>query len=165
MLCYLDKFDERYLRQEYVGWLNDSELMKYSEQRHYSHTVASCSEYVDSFKGSENLLYAVIDIKSKRHVGNINAYIDRFNQTADVGILIAVGGCGYGISAWNQMLDRLFSPAFNIRKVNAGAMSENSGMIGIFEKSGMSHEYTKVRHFCFEQRLCDMKVYYKECPL
>ena len=162
MQCYLDKFTEKYVTQKYVGWLNDPVLMKYSEQRHYSHDINSCIRYVNSFKETNNLLYAVVDSNTHQHVGNINAYIDSFNQTADVGVLIGVGGHGYGLSAWNQMLDRLFSANLSIRKVTAGTMSENKGMLRIFEKSGMSYEYTKIRHFCFKQRLVDMKVYFKE---
>jgi [ribosomal protein S5]-alanine N-acetyltransferase len=162
MRCYLDEFTEKYVTQKYVGWLNDPVLMKYSEQRHYRHCLRSCTEYVDSFKETSNLLYAVVDSNTHQHVGNINAYIDSFNQTADVGILIAVGGNGYGLCAWSKMLDRLFSADLGIRKVTAGTMTENKAMLRIFEKSGMSHEYTKLRHFCFEQRLIDMKVYFKE---
>ena len=41
-------------------------------------------------------------------------------------------------------------------------MSENKAMLSIFVKSGMKYEYTKLRHFCFEKKLVDMKVYYKE---
>ena len=162
MPCYLDKFTEKYVTQKYVGWLDDPVLMKYSEQRHYSHDIGSCIRYVNSFTGTKNLLYAVVDSNTHQHVGNINDYIDSFNQTADVGILIGVGGNGYGLSAWNQMLDRLFSPDLSIRKVTAGTMSENKAMLRIFEKSGMSYEYTKIRHFCIEQRLVDMRVYFKE---
>ena len=88
--------------------------------------------------------------------------IDIFNNTADVGILIGVSGKGYGFCAWNNMIEVLFSPAFNIRKVTAGAMSENEAMLRIFQRSGMSFEYKKIRHFCFDQRLIDMDVYFKE---
>ena len=162
MSCYLNKFTEKYVTEKYVGWLNDPVLMKHSEQRHYSHDIDSCIRYVNSFTGTKNLLYAVVDSNTHQHVGNINAYIDSFNRTADVGVLIGIGGKGYGLSAWNKMLDLLFSSDLNIRKVTAGTMNENKAMLRIFEKSGMSYEYTKIRHFCFEKRLVDMKVYYKE---
>ena len=162
MPCYLNKFTEKYVTQKYIGWLNDPALMKYSEQRHYTHDIDSCIRYFNSFTGTKNLLYAVVDSNTHQHVGNINAYVDAFNQTADVGVLIGIGGYGYGLSAWNKMLHQLFSADLNIRKVTAGAMSENKAMLRIFEKSGMSYEYTKIRHFCFENRLVDMKVYFKE---
>ncbi len=162
MSCSLVEFTDKYLTQEYAEWLNDPVLMKYSEQRNYVHDLGSCASYVNAFNGTDNLLFAVIDDHSKRHVGNINAYVDRFNRVADVGILISLGGRGYGLSAWNQMLDILFAEPINIRKVTAGTMSENVGMIKIFENSGMHFEYKKLRQYCFEGRLIDMMAYYKE---
>jgi [ribosomal protein S5]-alanine N-acetyltransferase len=30
-------FSEKHLQEKYVGWLNDKELMRYSEQRHKKH--------------------------------------------------------------------------------------------------------------------------------
>ncbi len=66
------------------------------------------------------------------------------------------------LPALNQMLDILFAEPINIRKVTAGTMSENVGMIKIFENSGMHFEYKKLRQYCFEGRLIDMMAYYKE---
>lgn len=164
MPCSIVKFTKKYLTQEYVNWLNDPVLMRYSEQRHHTHDIASCSQYVDSFNGKDNLLYAIVDNHSQKHVGNINAYIDRFNQTADVGILISEGGCGYGLCAWKKMLDLLFSAPFSVRRITAGTMSVNLGMIRIFEQSGMSHEYSRLSHFYFEEEFVDLVGYYKDAP-
>ena len=165
MVCYLEEFNASHLSTTYVGWLNDPLLMRYSEQRHAHHDMESCSRYVESFSNSANLLYAVIDSSSKEHVGNINAYIDQFNQTADVGVLISKGGRGYGFAAWSRMLELLFTKPLDVRKVTGGAMAENLGMIRIFEKSGMSYEYSKIRHFRLDDRFCDMEVYYIEKPI
>ena len=162
MLCYLDDFSEKYVTQTYVDWLNDKELMKYSEQRHYIHSRESCMEYLRSFEGTSNLLYAVLDSKTHQHVGNINAYIDSFNSTADIGVLVGVTGKGYGFSAWTQMINKLFTSKHKVRKITAGTMSINTPMLRIFKKSGMSYEYTKLRHFDLEGRLVDMEVYFKE---
>jgi [ribosomal protein S5]-alanine N-acetyltransferase len=164
MPCSLVQFPKKYLTQEYINWLNDPVLMRYSEQRHLTHDIASCSQYADSFNGKDNLLYAVVDNHSQKHVGNINAYVDRFNQTADVGILISEGGHGYGLCAWKQMFDLLFSAPISVRRITAATMSVNLGMIRIFEQSGMSFEYTRLRHFHFEEEFVDLVGYYKEAP-
>ena len=57
----LKEFDESFITKEYVSWLNDPELMKYSEQRHLTHTIESCKAYFESFKGTDNLLYAILE--------------------------------------------------------------------------------------------------------
>ena len=41
-------------------------------------------------------------------------------------------------------------------------MSKNTAMLNIFEKSGMSHEYTRHGHFWFEGELVDMIGYFKD---
>lgn len=165
MQCKIVNFSSQYFTNDYVSWLNDKNLTKYSEQRHSIHTLDSCKEYVKSFTNSDNLLFAIIDIKSKKHIGNINAYIDVNNKVADIGILISQGGKGYGLCAWNQMINLLFSSKHNMRKITAGTMAINEAMIKIFKKSGMKLEYIRPKHFIYEKKLVDMIGYYKENKL
>ena len=84
---FLDKFKENYISEKYLSWLNNKELMQFSENRHTNHTIASCREYYISFKNSNNLLFAILDKKNMGHIGNINAFVDMKNLTADIGIL------------------------------------------------------------------------------
>ena len=145
----LQHFDYSFITNEYINWLNNPELMKYSEQRHIKHTFESCKEYIDGFVNSTNLLFAIIDSESNEHVGNINAYIDIYNGTANMGILVGTGNKGYGYIAWTKMIEILFQEK-NIRKITAGTMSENIPMLKIFEKSGMKYEYTQKDQFIFD---------------
>ena len=153
----LEKFSKKYLTKEYLSWLNNKELMKYSENRHITHTLESCQKYHESFQDSHNLLFAVINDQNK-HIGNINAYIDKNNAIADIGILIGKPGKGYGKKAWNLMIKTLFNQ-FNIRKITAGSMEKNIAMINIFKESGMSYEYTKEKYFNFEGSYVDLVGY------
>ena len=97
-------FDYSFITNEYINWLNNPELTKYSEQRHLKHTFESCKEYCEAFHNSTNFLFAIIDSESNEHVGNINAYIDIYNGTADMGILVGKGNKGYGYIAWIKMI-------------------------------------------------------------
>jgi RimJ/RimL family protein N-acetyltransferase len=142
-------FDYSFITNEYINWLNNPELTKYSEQRHLKHTFESCKEYCEAFHNSTNFLFAIIDSESNEHVGNINAYIDIYNGTADMGILVGKGNKGYGYIAWIKMIAFLFQEK-NIRKITAGTMSENIPMLKIFEKSGMKYEYTKKDQFIYD---------------
>lgn len=157
----LKPFCEEYLTEEYVSWLNDDELVKYSEQRHYKHTFKSCKEYYLSFQDAENLFYAILLKENENHIGNINVYIDKYNLLADIGILIgdkSASGCGYGTEAWTGMMGYLFERK-DVRKITAGTMEHNRAMIIIFEKCKMEYEARKVRHYLFEGKEVDM-VYY-----
>ena len=89
-------------------------LMKYSENRHTNHDIKSCKKYLESFKNTNNKFFAVIDGINNEFVGTITAIIDNKNRTADIGILIGKGNCGYGFLAWKAMMNFLYKK--NIRK-------------------------------------------------
>ena len=157
----LKPFCEKYLTEEYISWLNDGELMKYSEQRQYKHTFKSCKEYYLSFQDSENLFFAILQKESENHIGSINVYIDKYNLLADIGVLIgdkSASGCGYGTEAWTGMMGYLFQQK-NVRKITAGTMEHNRAMIKVFEKCKMKYEARRVRHYLSEGKEVDM-VYY-----
>lgn len=129
-----------------VGWLNDPEIMRYSEQRHKHHTEESQQHYIQDGPDLFREIYA-----GDRLIGTISAYIDEPNSVADVGILIgdkSIWGQGYGAEAWIAFCNHLF--LHNIRKIEAGTMNTNARMIGIFRKSGMQFEGFRDGHF-----LCD----------
>ena len=97
-------FSERHLTARYVAWLNDRELMRYSEQRHKTHTLASCRAYWLSFADTPHYFWAIEEpANGLGHVGNITAYVDQNNGLADLSILIGLPqtrGKGYGREAW-----------------------------------------------------------------
>ena len=87
-------------------------------------------------------------IRESGHIGNINAYIDEDNSTASVGIMIGerrVWGQGYGLEAWVAVCHYLMYD-IGIRKVTAGTLAVNKGMLRIMEKSGMVADGRWIRH-------------------
>lgn len=152
-------FSEKYLSSRYVGWLNNPELMRYSEQRHKSHTIESCEVYWRSFKNSPNILWAIEEIKDGfGHIGNINAYINNHNKIADVGILIGeivAQGNGYGYEAFKGVSQYLFGNT-KIRKVTAGTVSTNLSMIKIMNKMKMKEDGIRKRHYLIQEEAVDV---------
>jgi len=152
-------FAESYLSSRYVGWLNDPEVVRYSEQRHKRHTLDSCRQYWQSFKDSPNFFWAITTIAPEPgHIGNINAYIDAFNSNASVGIMIGerrVWGRGYGLEAWTAVCQHLIND-LGLRKVTAGTMAPNQGMRRIMEKSGMEADGRWRRHCLLEGEEVDI---------
>ncbi len=124
-----------------VSWLNNKELMKYSEQRYLTHTQASQLRYIHGFKEPDQ--YKKITVEGKC-IGSVNAYIDQINSVANVGILIGAPhvGKGYGPIAWGT-----FCGSLRARKIEAGCMAKNKAMIRIFEKNAMRLEGTRNYHF------------------
>lgn len=145
-----DDVDDRY-----VGWLNDPAVVRYSEQRHRRHTIESCRDFVASIDHTHSHLWA-ISVEG-RHIGNISAYRDRYNGTAEVGMLIgetAVWGSGYGREAWGAVCDWLL--AGKSRMVTAGTMAENKAMIRIFKSTGMIINGYRPGYFLLDGKPVDM---------
>jgi len=135
-------FFEGDLSNEYVSWLNDQEIVRFSNQRFLDHDIASVHRYFKSFSGSANGFFAIEDLQTKRHVGTMTLYVQPYHDTVDVGILLGRRGNGYGKDAWCLVIDWLLNTC-EVRKVTAGTLSCNHGMISLMEKAGMHLEATR----------------------
>jgi len=138
----LRTFTESNITEEYINWLNDPDVVRYSNQRFILHTRESCLQYLSSFVSSANIFLAVNSLSNGKMIGTITAYLAVPHSTADIGILIGNKRCwgnGLGCDAWTTLLNYLLSER-NIRKVTGGTLKCNIGMIRIMEKSGMHLE-------------------------
>lgn len=154
------KFTKEHLTPRYISWLNDQEVVRYSELRHTHHTYESCYQYWLSYENSKNYFWAIeIYQDSKwKHIGNINAYIDTNNKLADVGILIgekSEWGKGYGLIAWQEVCRYLLFQC-NMRKVTGGTMSINKGMLKIMERTGMIEDGKRLYQYLCEDQEVDI---------
>ena len=144
------RFSEKYLTPRYVGWLNDPSVVCCSEQRHRGHTLESCRQYWQSFTNTPHYFWAITAIDPIiGHIGNMNAHIDKMNSVADIGILIgerAVWGKGYGLEAWVAVCNYLLRDV-GVRKVTAGTMAVNKGMLRIMECTGMVADGRRIRQY------------------
>lgn len=151
-------FDERHLSDRYVGWLNDSGIMRYSEQRHRRHTLEGCREYWQSFRETPNFFWAIELKEGGVHIGNMNAYVDTANQLADLGILIGEKGTqgkGVGGEAWEAACAFLFIER-NIRKITAGTLAVNKAMCALAHRAGMVADGVRHRHYLWEGQEMDV---------
>ncbi|MHA1570742.1 MAG: GNAT family N-acetyltransferase, partial [Alphaproteobacteria bacterium] len=110
----LEPFTPSHLTDTYVGWLNDPLVMRYSENRHRTHTLASCREYFAAMRNGSHFFWAIHLASGPNtkgaHIGNITAYTDRRNSVADLAIVIGdrtVWGTGLGRESWALALDWL----------------------------------------------------------
>jgi len=154
----LQPFTEAHLTERYISWLNDPEVVRYSEQRHHDHTRESCESFIKQFTDGPNTLWAISEKSTGRHIGNINTAIDGPNKVADLAIMIGekdVWGKGYGSQAWNAVMHYLFNRC-KIRKITAGTMAVNTGMLSIMARCGMETEGQKKDQFIVDGEPVDM---------
>ena len=154
-------FTSELITKRYVAWLNDPDVVRYSEQRHQKHSIASCREYFRAFNTSDDLFLAILTNKpSSVHIGNISIAIDVPNLVADIAIMIgdkSFWGSGYGSEAWLIVMRWLLEKA-GIRKVTAGTMSVNKPMLKLMKKSGMKIDCIREGYFVWENEEVDMVI-------
>ena len=157
MKIKLVKFNKKFMSERYISWLNNKELMRFSEQRFKTHTLKSCEEYLNESRKNKDLFYAIVDKSYEKHVGNIYIKIDRLNNIGDIRILIGETKKKYGFYAWMEAIKKL--KKLNIRKITGGSIKTNKAMIKIFKKSKMKLEYTKKKHFKVNNNFYDLVGY------
>jgi RimJ/RimL family protein N-acetyltransferase len=154
----LTKLTIDYISEKYVNWLNDKDVMKYSEQRHIVHTKESCRDYICSLNNTNNLAWAILIKENNIHIGNIQVIVDTYNHVADISILIGEKNYmnhGYGSEAFLGVVNYLF--VFKgMRKVTAGTMSLNKGMLKIMKNASMLDDGVFKDHFIFNGQFADL---------
>ena len=147
----------------YVAWLNDPEVVRYSNQRFRRQDVQSCEAYLCSFDGGPNQFWSIRLAADGRMIGTMTAYLAPQHGTADIGLLIgerSVWGQGYGYEAWQLLMGHLLGKQV-LRKITAGTASCNVGMIKIIERSGMQLEATRRQQEIIDGELQDVVYFAK----
>jgi [ribosomal protein S5]-alanine N-acetyltransferase len=155
----LVEFTEKHISVNYVSWLNDPEVVRFSENRHGETTATKCYDYFRRMKLSENIFWAILanDLED-RHVGNISIYIDQANQVCDLAIMLGdadVRGMGIGTEAAKLACDWLLGDG-GFRKVTVGMMAANQPMMNLMENIGMVEEGRRHRQFLWNGNEIDM---------
>ncbi|MCI4430736.1 MAG: GNAT family N-acetyltransferase [Burkholderiales bacterium] len=92
----------------HLDWLNDTEVVRHSNQRFVHHTLDSSLRYWAGFEGSANLYVSVRLVLIDAAVGTLTAYRNLHHGTADIGILMGqrgVWGQGLGLEAFSLLAD------------------------------------------------------------
>lgn len=159
----LRQFTEADITQRYLSWLNDPQVVRYSNQRFKTHTVETSLAYLRSFARTQNLFLAIIDNSSHEIVGTLTIYCTVPHRTADIGILIGdktVWGQGLGTEAWQLAISYVLD-TLGYRKVTGGTLKVNQSMVKIMKKSGMYLEAVRPRQEILDGTEVDIVYYAK----
>lgn len=160
-LVVLDGFRPDDITPAYLGWLNDPEVVRFSNQRFRRHDSATAQAYLHSFDGTDNLFLAIRMTTDRTMIGTMTAYVDQRHGTADLGLLIgerAVWGRGFGLAAWQLLADALLVCP-GMRKITAGTLGCNIGMLRIMQRSGMVPEGLRRQQEIVDGEPQDMHLY------
>ena len=156
-------FTKENITPEYLSWLNDTEVVKYSNQRFKKHTIESSVNYLESFLGTNNLFLAIYLKEKNIFIGTMTVYLSEPHETADMAILIGKKSCwgsGVGLDSWVTVMEYLFRD-ISIRKITSGTLDCNLGMLKVMQKSGMIFDGLHKKQELFGNQAHDIIFYSK----
>ncbi|MCC6274395.1 MAG: GNAT family N-acetyltransferase [Leptospiraceae bacterium] len=128
----------------YRYWLNDEEVVHFNSHGRFPQTQDKLKDYVQSVHRSDNnLVLAVIDSKSEKHIGNISLQkIQWVDRNAEIAFLLGekdFHGKGVMFEAGSLLIRHGFN-ILNLHRIYCGTSSENIGMQKLAAKLGMIQE-------------------------
>lgn len=138
--------------ESYINWLNDYEVVKYTEQKFIKHTLSTVKEFVsEKLNSSQDLLFGIYH--DKRHIGNIKLgpANERHNVT-DLSYFIGerdMWGKGIATSAIKGVVKIAFEE-LGLEKVTAGTYENNIGSIHALLKNNFIEEGRRVKQLIFD---------------
>jgi ribosomal-protein-alanine N-acetyltransferase len=141
---------------EYLAWINDPMVLRHSRRKAFPSTRADLAQFLGQLSGSGDLVLAICDARSGRHVGNIalNTIVWPFGS-AEVSIMIGskdVWGHGYGQEAIELVTGHAFR-SMGLRRL--WAESPNPAFNAVMEKLGWVREGVKRQAFLLDGRYVD----------
>jgi len=159
----LQRFGIEDITQHYLDWLNDAEVMRFSNQRFRQHIREICEAYWASFEDTPNLFLIVHERASGTAIGTLTAYANPHHGTCDVGIMIGdrdYWGRGCGQEAWSLLTEWLLTHG-KVRKLTAGCLAANTAMVRLMERSGMQPDGVRQGQELLDGVPCDIVHYAK----
>jgi ribosomal-protein-alanine N-acetyltransferase len=158
-------FQESDITPAYIGWLNDPRVVRYSNQRFRRHTNESSRQYLATFAGSANHFLAICDRASPDVLGTLTVYYNVHHGTADIGLMVgapATWGQGFGLDAFRTVAEAL-ERSGKVRKLTAGTLAVNLGMVRILERTGFEREGVRRGQELVDGKPVDIVYYARFC--
>lgn len=131
------------LAGDYISWLNDAEVCKYNSHHVFPYTTESALDYISRSASNENLILAIDDKETSKHIGNVALQrIHAIDQNAEFAILLgskAHWRHGYGREAAWLICNHGFN-ALNLIRIYCGTSDNNMAMQRLAQYLGMQQE-------------------------
>ena len=152
----LAPFLPEHVCQAYVGWLNDPDVVRFTEARFAPHTVATARAYVAENLASDNAyLWRILGGEDAEgiHVGNLRlGNIDRHHRRGTIALIIgAAEARGQGIGPRAIELAAAYGfEQLGLDKIFAGMYANNTPSIRAFAKAGFEPEARLRGHHVYQ---------------
>jgi len=141
---YLREIEKSDLNENYQQWFNDEEVCRFNDHHRFPNYRQDMEEYYgDVIKSKNNLILAIIDKKTDKHIGNVSLQnIDYVNRSAEIAIIIGdknYWSKGVGGEAANLIISHGFK-SLNLNRIYCGTSETNMGMQKLALKAGFKKE-------------------------
>ncbi len=130
--------------ENYLSWLNDTDVNMYLESGFYKHDIEGLIDFVNRYQTNKNAVFLIIRLKTNnKHIGNIK--IDKINfihQNCEYGIMMGdktEWGKGYAKEASIAIINYAFEE-LGLNKVNLGVIDSNYAAVKLYEQIGFTLE-------------------------
>lgn len=137
--------------ENYLSWLNDTDVNMYLESGFYQHNMQGLVDFVNGYQSNKKAVFLVIRLKeNNKHIGNIK--IDKINyihRNCEYGIMMGdktEWGKGYAKEASIAIINYGFEE-LGLNKVNLGVIDSNDVAVKLYEKIGFVVEGVLKQNF------------------
>ena len=137
--------------ENYLSWLNDTDVNMYLESGFYQHNMQGLVDFVNGYQSNKKAVFLVIRLKeNNKHIGNIK--IDKINyihRNCEYGIMMGdktEWGKGYAKEASIAIINYAFED-LGLNKVNLGVIDSNDVAVKLYEKIGFVVEGVLKQNF------------------
>ena len=157
---YLRGLREEDLSGRWYQWFNDPETTRFQNKGYAPNTPHAQRAYFEKLRNSkEDVVFAIVDDASDRHVGNVGLHaIDWIHRSAVLGIVIGereFQGRGWGREAWAAITRYAFE-TINLNKVCASVFDGNQRSIKCALAAGYEIEGTQKQQIYKIGGYCDL---------
>lgn len=143
----------------YAGWLNDPDVVRFTEVVPGGHDVASVARYIEASASAPDSALFAIEVGGHGHAGNLRlGGIDRKHGRATVALMVGektLWGRGIGTRAI-RLASAFGFGTLGLRKLTAGIYAVNAASRTAFERAGFACEATLRRHAWFAGAAVDV---------
>lgn len=144
----------------YLKWMNDEEVLKFTESRFLSCSDEQLRQYIDTINKDSSYIFRAITLReSGRHIGNIKlGPMDWNHRFGDVGVIIGARECwgkGYAAESIRLLVEYAFA-SLRLHKLTAGCYATNRAAIKAFEKTGFAIEGVRTSQYLFAGHYVDL---------
>ena len=161
----LKKINSRNISVDYIRWMNDWEIIKYTEQRYAKTSKKDILKYLNEInKSKENFIFGIFTKNKNKyiHIGNIKlGSIDFNHKRADISYFIGekkFQGRGIAKKAISEIIS-IAKKKFNLKKISAGVYSQNKASIKVLKSNGFKREATLKSHIIFNSKRYNSYIY------